>query len=78
ALAGDAGGAAGPALAGGLAEAAQGPLAGIAGLLPADGGSGLRTALLLCMLIPTVFAVTVWRFNRRPASVSAGSGGGQR
>ncbi len=69
ALAGDAGGAGGPALAGGLAQAAQGPLAGIANVLPPDGGSGLRTALLFCALIPTVFAITVWRFNRQPAAV---------
>ncbi|HMR48743.1 MAG TPA: MFS transporter [Arachnia sp.] len=68
ALAGDAGGAAGPALAGGLAEAAHGPLAPLAALLPDDGGYGLRTALLLCALIPAVFAVTVWRFDRRPAA----------
>lgn len=66
ALGGDAGGAAGPALAGGLAEAAQGPLRSVAELLPDDGGYGLRTALLLCALIPTVFAITVWRFDRRP------------
>lgn len=68
ALAGDAGGSAGPALAGGLAEAAQGPLHSVARLLPDDGGYGLRTALLLCALIPTVFAITVWRFDRRPTA----------
>lgn len=65
ALAGDGGGAVGPALAGGLAELADGPLSGIAAVLPDDGGYGLRTALLLCALIPAVFAVTVWRFGRR-------------
>ncbi|MFZ1382213.1 MAG: MFS transporter [Scrofimicrobium sp.] len=65
ALAGDAGGATGPGLAGGLAEAAHGPLLAIANVLPSDGGSGLRTALLLCALIPTVFAITVWRFDRK-------------
>lgn len=65
ALAGDAGGATGPALAGGLAEAAGGALSGIAQVLPADGGYGLRTALLLCALIPGSFAITVWRFGDR-------------
>ena len=67
ALAGDAGGAAGPALAGALAEAANGPLAWIAQTLPDDGGYGLRTALLLCAVIPTVFAITVWSFGRAKA-----------
>lgn len=64
ALAGDAGGAGGPAIAGGLSEAAQGPLLGLAQILPDDGGYGLRTALLLCAVIPLVFAFTVWRFGR--------------
>lgn len=71
ALAGDAGGATGPALAGGLAEAVQGPLRSVAQLLPDDGGYGLRTALLLCALIPAVFAITVWRFGRQPTTETA-------
>ncbi len=71
ALAGDAGGATGPALAGGLAEAAHGPLLAIANVLPSDGGSGLRTALLLCALIPAVFAITVWRFDRKTEAEAA-------
>ncbi len=71
ALAGDAGGAAGPALAGALAEAANGPLAWIAQTLPDDGGYGLRTALLLCAVIPTVFAITVWSFGRAKAKAPA-------
>lgn len=65
ALAGDAGGAAGPAAVGGLAVAASGPLAELAGLLPDDGGSGLRTGLVLAALVPAVFAVTVLRFDTR-------------
>lgn len=63
ALAGDAGGTVGPALAGGLAVAAQGPLQPLAQLLPDDGGYGLRTALLLCAVVPVIFAITVWRFD---------------
>lgn len=70
ALAGDAGGAAGPALAGGLAELAGGPLSAVADVLPDDGGFGLRTALLLCALIPSIFAITVLNFGRRPATVA--------
>lgn len=65
ALAGDAGGAAGPAAVGGLAVAASGPLAELAGLLPDDGGSGLRTGLVLAALVPAVFAVTVLRLDTR-------------
>jgi len=68
ALAGDAGGAAGPAAVGGLAEAAGGSLSGLAAALPDDGGSGLRTGLLLAALVPVVFAVTVLRFPRHPAA----------
>ncbi len=71
ALAGDAGGALGPSLAGTIAEASHGPLAGIAHVLPSDGGSGLRTALLLCALIPVTFAITVWRFKPRQTSTDA-------
>ncbi|WP_454051353.1 MFS transporter [Cellulomonas sp. Marseille-Q8402] len=63
ALAGDAGGTLGPWFAGVLAGAADGALAPLADLLPADGGSGLRPALLLCAVIPLVFSVTVTRFG---------------
>lgn len=68
ALAGDAGGTVGPALAGFLAEASHGPLAHVASVLPDDGGSGLRVALLLCALIPAVFAVTIWKSRALQAS----------
>lgn len=68
ALGGDAGATVGPALAGGVANAASGPLSWLADLLPGDSGSGLRTALLLCALIPFIFTVTVWRFERSKAS----------
>jgi MFS family permease len=64
ALGGDAGGAFGPWLAGILAGLTGGPLAGLAELLPADGGTGLRTALLLCAAIPLVFCVTVLAVRR--------------
>lgn len=64
ALAGDAGASLGPAAAGSLAEASSGVLSPIAQSLPEDGGSGLRTALLLCAAIPFVFTYTVWRFER--------------
>ena len=70
ALAGDAGGAGGPALAGGLAVATHGWLAPLAARLPDDGGHGLRSALLLCALIPAVFAVTVWSFGRSTGPVT--------
>lgn len=70
ALAGDAGGSLGPALAGTLAESAHGPLAVIADMLPSDGGSGLRTALLCCAVIPAVFAITIWRFRPANSKVS--------
>jgi fucose permease len=75
ALAGDGGGTVGPALAGLLADATQGPLAGLAAMLPADGGSGLRTALLLCGIVPAVFAVTVWRVGRAEPARNGGPGG---
>ncbi|MGC3994077.1 MAG: MFS transporter [Propionicimonas sp.] len=70
ALAGDGGGTLGPWVAGVLAELASGPLAPLAAVLPADGDSGLRTALLLCAVIPAVFALTVLRV-RRPIPVAA-------
>jgi len=73
ALAGDAGGTLGPWSAGLLAAAADGPLAGLADALPADGGSGLRPALLLCAVVPAVFSATVLRFRpaRTPEAVPA-------
>jgi fucose permease len=67
ALAGDGGASLGPALAGGIAEQAHTAFAPIAEALPDDGGSGLRTALLLCALIPFVFSITVWRFAKAQA-----------
>lgn len=78
ALAGDAGGTAGPALVGGVAEAASTSLAGIAGVLPDDGGSGLRTGLLVAALVPLVFAVTVLRFGRRRAEAEVPAGAASR
>lgn len=73
ALAGDAGGTFGPWTAGLLATAVDGPLAPLADLLPADGGSGLRPALLLCAVVPLVFSATVLRFRtaRVPEPVAA-------
>lgn len=71
ALAGDAGGTVGPAVVGGVAEAAGGSLSGIAGVLPDDGGSGLRTGLLLSALVPVVFAVTVLRVGRQQGREAA-------
>jgi hypothetical protein len=73
ALAGDAGGTFGPWTAGLLAAASDGPLAPLADLLPADGGSGLRPALLLCAVVPLVFSATVLRFRtaRVPEPVAA-------
>jgi fucose permease len=59
ALGGDAGGALGPWLAGTVASLTEGPIAGLAQLLPPDGKTGLRAALLLCTVIPVVFCLTV-------------------
>ncbi len=67
ALAGDGGASLGPALAGGIAEQATSTFAPIAQYLPEDGGSGLRTALLLCSIIPFIFSVMVWRFAKAHA-----------
>ena len=63
ALAGDAGGAFGPWLAGILAGLTSGPLAPLAAVLPPDAGSGLRAALLLCAVIPITFCATVRRLR---------------
>ena len=60
ALAGDIGAAAGPSAAGAVAAAAgaapDGALSRLAAHLPPDAGTGLRPALLVCCLIPAVFA----------------------
>ena len=68
ALAGDVGAAAGPSAAGALADAAGTASAGapgrLAALLPPDAGTGLRPALLVCCLVPVVFAVSVWTVGR--------------
>lgn len=67
ALAGDAGGTFGPLGAGLLADAAAGPLAGLAAALPDDAGTGLRVGLLLSAVVPLVFAVTVLVSGRERA-----------
>ena len=68
ALAGDVGAAAGPSAAGAIADAAGTASAGapgrLAALLPPDAGTGLRPALLVCCLVPVVFAVSVWIVGR--------------
>lgn len=64
ALAGDAGATVGPWLAGVLASATDGWLAPLVDLLPADGGSGLRVALLLSAVVPVIFTATVLRVRR--------------
>ena len=64
ALGGDAGGALGPWLAGILASFSSGPLAWLARLLPPDGQTGLRAALLLCTAIPLAFCLTVLQMRR--------------
>ena len=68
ALAGDVGAAAGPSAAGAIADAAGTASAGapgrLAALLPPDAGTGLRPALLVCCLVPDVFAVSVWTVGR--------------
>lgn len=68
ALAGDAGGTLGPWAAGAAAAAHDGWLAPLAGALPADGGTGLRPALLLCAAVPLVFCATVARFRTARAA----------
>ena len=66
ALAGDLGATAGPATAGGLAGSATsgGLLAGPARILPGDSGTGLRPALLVCALIPVLYALAVLAVGR--------------
>ena len=66
ALAGDLGATAGPATAGGLAGSATsgGLLAGLARILPGDSGTGLRPALLVCALIPVLYALAVLAVGR--------------
>jgi len=70
ALGGDAGGAFGPWIAGTLAGLTSGPLAALAQVLPSDGQTGLRAALLLCTLIPLAFCLTVVRVRRAGAATA--------
>jgi fucose permease len=58
---GDAGAAAGPWLAGAVADATGtgGAFGGLAGLLPGDGGSGLRAGLLIGTIFPLAVVVVV-------------------
>ena len=69
ALAGDIGAAAGPSAAGAVAAAAgaapDGALSRLAAHLPPDAGTGLRPALLVCCLIPAVFAASALLTRRR-------------
>ncbi|MGC5010780.1 MFS transporter [Streptosporangium sp. DT93] len=76
---GDAGGAAGPWIAGAAADAsasATGLLGGLAALLPGDGGSGLRAGLLVATVFPVaVVAVTVaYGAATRRAPAMSGTG----
>ena len=76
ALAGDAGGTVGPLMVGGLAEATTGGLGWLSDLLPDDGGSGLRAALLLAALIPLIFSATVLAYKTpapQPTAAEPGS-----
>ncbi|GAA2910299.1 hypothetical protein GCM10010517_76780 [Streptosporangium fragile] len=81
---GDAGGAVGPWIAGAAADAAAagGFLNGLSAVLPGDGGSGLRTGLLVAAAFPlAVVAVTLaygarTRRAARPAPGGAGSPSG--
>jgi hypothetical protein len=57
---GDAGGAIGPWIAGAVAETSTRPagvLHGLAGLLPDDGGSGLRVGLLVGTVFPVLTVI---------------------
>ena len=74
ALAGDAGGTFGPLTAGLLAPLADGPLAWLAALLPPDGDSGLRAALLLCAVIPVIFSLSVVGMRHQTPALSANQG----
>jgi fucose permease len=74
ALAGDAGGTLGPWSAGIFASLTDGPLAWLAALLPPDGESGLRVALLLCAAIPVVFGLSVARMRRREPALEVRPG----
>ena len=75
ALAGDVGAAAGPSAAGAIADAASavgvtgtasdGVLGRLVAHLPSDAGTGLRPALLVCCLIPAVFAASALLTRRR-------------
>jgi fucose permease len=65
---GDAGGAVGPWVAGAVAQAStrsDGVLGDLAGLLPDDGGSGLRVGLLVGVVFPVVVVVLALRRGGR-------------
>lgn len=74
AVAGDLGAATGPGGAGALASIAHSNFAPIANWLPPDGGSGLRTALLLFAIVPLVYAAAVWAMNKKGELVNAKPG----
>ena len=69
AIFGDAGGAAGPWIAGAVADASttgNALLSGLADLLPDDGGSGLRAGLLVAYVaFPLVIVVITLLYNAR-------------
>jgi fucose permease len=69
AIAGDAGGAVGPWLAGAVADASAGGGFGVlTGLLPADDASGLRAGLLVAIVFPAVLTAATlghWLIRRR-------------
>ena len=46
----------------------------LAALLPPDGESGLRVALLLCAAIPVVFGLSVARMRRREPALEVRPG----
>jgi fucose permease len=65
---GDAGGAAGPWIAGAVADASttgNALLGGLADLLPDDGGSGLRAGLLVTIAFPLVIVVITLLYGAR-------------
>ncbi|MDC4233102.1 MFS transporter [Actinomyces sp. B33] len=64
ALAGDTGATLGPSGAGVISEAAAVTFAPVSALLPDDGGTGLRTGVLLSALVPLLFAVVVASLGR--------------
>lgn len=79
AIFGDAGGALGPWFAGAAADASAGagPLGTLAGLLPDDGGSGLRVGILVAVVFPVVLTVATVGYRLtapRPAGEPAPAG----